>query len=127
MSIPGIRRNDKRITQFVTDITKTLQSGNKHQTTGLGTFSTCTRKAAGGKPTCTITMFRPSKEFRDYMSGGAMPKMDGPHKEVVKIITKSIKSASELEVPKLGVFCIDSSGENTRITFQGTIELNSSL
>ena len=128
MSLPGIRKNDKRLTEFVKDVASSLQDGKKFQTPGLGTFSTCTRKAAQGRPACTISMFRPSTELREYIGGGVIPSIQGPHKEILKLIARTMKTQDEFVVPRLGTFVIDSSSvKNTKVSFQGAKELNDSL
>src|SRR5260221_6889263 len=53
-----IRKTDKRLRAFVHEVTAALLDGKRHQTPGLGTFSTCTRKATAARVAFKMAMFR---------------------------------------------------------------------
>ena len=121
-------KNDKRLTHMVNDITAELKQGKKYQAPGFGTFSTCTRKATQEHAACTMAMFRASAEFRDYSSGGRMPAISGPHKDIVKLIAKAVKSGHEVTIPRFGLITLlQDDGAKPRLIFHGAAELNGSL
>jgi nucleoid DNA-binding protein len=97
-SKPKIRKTDKRLRAFVHEVTATLLDGRRHRTAGLGTFSTCTRKATAGRSACKMAMFRASTELREYASGGPPPTVSGPHAEVVSVIVEAMQSEQGADV-----------------------------
>lgn len=120
-----IRNNDKRLKAFVQDVADTLLHGERHQTPGLGTFSTCTRKATTDRPSCKMAMFRASTELRNYATGGKKPKISGPHAEIVKTIVEAMQSEKGIDVPNLGrMAVVPVPGKNPKLIFHTADELN---
>ena len=125
---PEIRKADKRLRAFVQEVTATLLNGKRHRTPGLGTFSTCTRKATENRVACKMAMFRASGELREYASGGPPPLVSGPHAEVVSVIVKAMQSGHRVEVPLLGrMAVVPVPGKKPRLIFHGAEELNDVL
>lgn len=111
---------------MIQDVTETLVDGKRYQIPGLGTFSTCTRKATSDRDECTIAMFRASVELRDFVSGGAQPNLTGPHQELALIIIKAMQNEGDVEIPGLGTLAIvPMQGKRPKITFHGAKQLNS--
>lgn len=127
-SKPKIRKTDKRLRAFVQEVTATLLDGKRHQTPGLGTFSTCTRKATADRIACKMAMFRASKELREYASGGPRPHVSGPHAEVVSVIVEAMQSEQGIDVPLLGrMAVVPVPGKKPKLIFHGAKELNDVL
>jgi len=127
-SRPKIRKTDQRLQVFVEEVTATLLDGKPHRTPGLGTFSTCTRKATAGRVACTMAMFRASAELREYASGGPPPPVSGPHAEVVSVIIDAMQSEQGVDVPLLGrMAVVPVPGKKPRLIFHGAKELNGVL
>ena len=127
-SRPKIRKTDQRLRVFVEEVTATLLDGKLHRTPGLGTFSTCTRKATAGRVACTMAMFRASAELREYASGGPPPPVSGPHAEVVSVIIDAMQSEQGVDVPLLGrMAVVPVPGKKPRLIFHGAKELNGVL
>lgn len=127
-SKPKIRKTDRRLRAFVQEVTATLLEGKRHQTTGLGTFSTCTRKATEDRPPCKMAMFRASAELRDYATGGPLPSVSGPHAEVVSVIVEAMQGQEGVDVPLLGrMAVVPVPGKKPKLIFHGAKELNDVL
>ena len=123
-----IRKTDKRLRAFVQEVTATLLGGKRHRTPGLGTFSTCTRKATADRETCKMAMFRASAELREYASGGLPPPVSGPHAEVVSVIVEAMQSEQGVDVPLLGrMAVVPVPGRKPKLIFHGAEELNDAL
>jgi nucleoid DNA-binding protein len=123
-----IRKTDKRLRAFVQEVTATLLDGKHHRTPGLGTFSTCTRKATPDRVACKMAMFRASAELREYASGGPPPPVSGPHAEVVSVIVDAMQSERGVDVPLLGrIAIVPVPGKKPKLIFHGAEELNDLL
>jgi nucleoid DNA-binding protein len=119
---------NKKWQAFVQEVTGTLFAGERHQTPGFGTFSTCTRKAKGDRAACTIAMFRPSAELREHASGGQPPDISGPHADAVNEIVGAMQSESGVDVPLLGrLALVQTPGKKPKLIFHGCAELNEVL
>ncbi len=124
-SKPKIRRTERRLRAFVREVTATLLGGKCHRTPGLGTFSTCTRKATADRVVCKMAMFRASAELREYASGGRPPPVSGPHAEVVSVIIEAMQSERGVLVPLLGrMAVVPVPGKKPKLIFHGAEELN---
>ena len=120
--------SDHDFRDFVQEVTETLLGGGKHSTPGLGTFSTCTRKATESRPACTMAMFRASPELREYAIGGPLPEISGPHAEAVSAILGQMVSHDGVCVPHLGRLAIvPVEGKKPKLIFHGATELNRTL
>ncbi len=125
---PKIRKTDRKLRAFVEEVTATLLDGKRHQTPGLGTFSTCTRKATAKQIACKMAMFRASAELRAYATGGPPPPVSGPHAEVVSVIVEAMQSEQGVDVPLLGrMAVVPVSGKKPKLIFHGAEELNDAL
>jgi nucleoid DNA-binding protein len=125
---PKIRKTDKRLRAFVQEVTATLLDGKCHRTPGLGTFSTCTRKAMAGRVFCRMAMFRASMELREYASGGLPPSVSGAHAEVVSVIVEAMQTKQGVDVPLLGrMAVVPVPGRKPKLIFHGAEELNDAL
>ena len=125
---PTIRKTDKMLRAFVREVTATLLNGKRHQTHGLGTFSTCTRKATAVRVARKMAMFRASAELREYASGGPPPFVSGPHAEVVSAIVEAMQSEQGVDVPHLGrMAVVQVPGKKPKLIFHGAQELNDVL
>ena len=123
-----LRKNDKRITAFVQEVTSNLVIGKKHQVPGLGTFSTCSRKDSSGRATCKIAMFRPSAELRDFVSGGEFPIISGPHEDAIRYIIEAMRTEEGVEISHLGrMAVVPVRGKKPKLIFHGAEELNDAL
>jgi hypothetical protein len=119
---------DKKLRAFVQEVTATLLDGKRHWTPGLGTFSTCTRKATAGRVTCKMAMFRASTELREYASGGPPPLVSGPHADVVNVIVEAMQCEQGINVPFLGrMAVVPVPGRKPKLIFHGAEELNDVL
>ena len=127
-SKPKFRKNDRRLRAFVEEVTTSLQDGGKHQVPGLGTFSTCSRKATPERDACTMAMFRASKELREHATGGPPPTVTGPHAEVVSVLMQAMQGDNGVDVPRLGhMAVVPKPGKKPKLIFRGADELNDSL
>ena len=99
---PKFRKTDKKLLAFVAEVTATLLDGKRYRTPGLGTFSTCTRRATAERVACKMAMFRASAELRPYVTGGRAPLLSRPHTEVVSFIVEAMQSEQGVDVPLLG-------------------------
>ena len=125
---PKVLKADKELRAFVQEVTATLLKGHSHKTPGLGTFSTCTRKATATRDACTIAMFRASAELRDHVANGPPPTVSGPHAGVVRSIIDAMQAEHGVEVPLLGrMAVVPVPGKNPKLVFQGARELNHAL
>ena len=123
-----IRKTDKRLRAFVHEVTAALLDGKRYQTPGLGTFSTCTRKATAARVACKMAMFRASAELRQYASGGSPPRVSGPHADVVNVIVRAMQSEQGVDVPLLGrMAVVPVPGRKPKLIFHGAEELNGAL
>lgn len=123
-----IRRTDERLRAFVQEVTATLLDGKRHRTPGLGTFSTCTRKATADRVACKMGMFRASPELREYASGGPPPRVSGPHAEAVNVVVEAMQGEQGVNVPLLGrMAVVPISGKKPTLIFHGSEELNNVL
>ena len=123
-----IRKADKRLRAFVREVTATLLDGKRYRAPGLGTFSTCTRKATAGRVACKMAMFRASTELREYASGGPPPPVSGPHAEVVSVIVEAMQCEQGVDVPLLGrMAVVPVTGRKPKLIFHGAEELNGVL
>ena len=123
-----ILKTDKRLRVFVQEVTATLLDGKRHRTPGLGTFSTCVRKATADRVVCKMAMFRASAELRKYASGGPPPPVSGPHAELVKVIVEAMQSERGVDLPRLGrMAVVPIAGKRPKLIFHGAKELNSAL
>lgn len=128
VSRPKMQKTDKKLRAFVQDVTATLLDGKPHRTPGLGTFSTCTRKATADRATCKMAMFRASAELREYASGGPPPPVAGPHADVVRAIVDAMQSERGVHVPLLGRMAVlPVTGKKPKLIFHGAEELNDVL
>src|SRR6266404_5074099 len=125
---PKSRKTDPRLRAFVEEVTATLLDGKPHRTPGLGTFSTCTRKAIADRVACKMAMFRASTELREYASGGPPPPVSGPHAEVVSVIVEAMQCEQGVDVPLLGrMAVVPVTGRKPKLIFHGAEELNDVL
>ena len=123
-----IRKTDKSLRTFVVEVTATLLDGKRHHSPGLGTFSTCTRKATANRVACKMAMFRASAELRAYATGGPPPRVSGPHVEVVSVIVEAMQSEQGVDVPLLGLMAVvPVPGKKPKLIFHGAKELNDIL
>ena len=122
---PKLLESNKGLSAFVREVTATLLDGGRHQTPGLGTFSTCTRKATATRAACKMAMFRASAELREYATGGSHPLVTGPHIEVVNKVIEAMITGPGVEIPGLGLMAVvQDSGKKQRLIFHGADELN---
>ena len=127
-SKPESCKADRRLRAFVQEVTATLRDGHRHTTPGLGTFSTCTRKAVAGQVSCKMAMFRASTELREHASGGPPPTLSGPHAEVVRVIIEAMQRERGVVVPLLGRLAVVAvPGKKPKLIFHGAEELNGVL
>jgi len=125
---PAISSSDKQLLAFVDEVTETLLAGDRHRTAGLGTFSTCTRKATLDRVACKMAMFRASSELREYAVGGPLPAVSGPHAEVVKRLIEAMLEGDGVAVPDLGrLAVIPVPGKKPKLIFHGAESLNGRL
>jgi hypothetical protein len=120
-----IHKSDKGLREFVEEVTATLLDGEHHRTPGLGTFSTCTRKATKNRVASEMAVFRASAELRAYATGGPPPHVSGPHAEVVSVIIEAMQSEQGVDVPLLGrMAVVPVPGKKPKLIFHGAEELN---
>jgi nucleoid DNA-binding protein len=119
---------DEELQAFVDEVRAVLQHGDRHSTPGFGTFSTCTRKAAPGRPACTMAMFRASKQLRAHVSDGAEAQVSGAHTPVVRAIIAAMQRAPGVDVPRLGhLGLVPVRGKKPRLIFHADPEFNGTL
>ena len=124
-SKPKVHKTDKRLRAFVLEVTATLLDGRRHRTPGLGTFSTCIRRATAGRVSCRMAVFRASAELREYACGGPPPPVSGPHADVVSLIVGAMQSERGVVVPLLGrMAVVPVPGKKPKLIFHGAAELN---
>ena len=124
-SKPRALKTDRRVRAFVREVTATLLDGKRHRTPGLGTFSTCIRKATADRVACKMAMFRASAELRAYASGGPSPHVSGPYADVVNVIVEAMQSERGVVVPFLGrMAVVPVPGKKPKLIFHGAEELN---
>ncbi len=125
---PEQQETDQKLRAFVEEVTATLLDGGLHRTPGLGTFSTCTRKATAKEVACKMAMFRASSELRAYATGGPPPLVSGPHAEVVGVIVEAMQSEQGVDVPLLSRMAVlPVPGKKPKLIFHGAEELNGVL
>lgn len=123
-----IRKTDSRLRAYVAEVTAALMGGKRHNTPGLGTFSTCTRKETADRVACRMAIFRACAELREYASGGPPPPVSGPHAEVVGFIVEALQGEQGVDVPLLGQLAVvPVPGRNPKLIFHGAEELNDVL
>ena len=118
--------SDAELQLLVREVTEALVDGKKHQTTGFGTFSTCTRKAKPDRPACKIAMFRASPQLREYASGGPAPVVTGPHAKTLNLIISAMRNEHGADVPGLGRLAVVP-GEKPKLIFHAARQLNDLL
>jgi len=102
--------------------------GKRYQINGFGTFSTCARKAAVGRPACKMIMFRASKALYDYSAGKDCPAITGPHSDTVLKVIDALHNESGVDIHSLGRMAVlPVSGKQAKIIFHGDNEFNSEL
>ena len=122
------RTTDFKLRAFVQDVTAALLDGHRYQAPGMGTFSTCERRATADRAACKIAMFRASAELREYASGGPLPRVSGPHAEVVNRLIEAMCSEQGIDVPSLGrMAAMPVPGKKPKLIFHGAKELNDAL
>ena len=125
---PKFRKTDKKLLAFVAEVTATLLDGKRYRTPGLGTFSTCTRRATAERVACKMAMFRASAELRAYVTGGRAPLLSRPHTEVVSFIVEAMQSEQGVDVPLLGrMAVVPVPGKKPKLIFHGAKELKDVL
>ena len=113
---------------FVGEVTAALLAGQCYRAPGLGTFSTCTRRAAPGRPSSTMAMSRACAELRGYASGGPLPLLSGPHARALKTIIRGMQNERGITIPLLGrMAVVPVPGGRPRLIFHGATELNARL
>jgi hypothetical protein len=127
-SKPTIHATDRRLRAFVQEVTATLLDGRRHHTPGLGTFSTCTRRATAERVTRKMAIFRASADLREYAMGGPPPAVSGSHAAVVSVIVEAMRSEHGIDVPLLGhMAVVPVPGKRPKLIFHGAQELNDAL
>ena len=120
--------DNRRLQVFVHEVTAALLAGRCYRAPGLGTFSTCTRRAAPGRPSSTMAMFRASAELRGYASGGRLPVLSGPHARALRAIVQGMQSERGITIPLLGrMAVVPVPGGKPKLIFHGAEELNERL
>ena len=119
------KKHGQPLVAFVHEVTTTLLAGHPHKTPGLGTFSTCTRRATPDRRSSTMAMFRGSAELRAYASGGPLPTFSGPHASALRTVVRGMLGEEGITVPRLGrMAVVRVSGSKPKVIFHGAIELN---
>lgn len=127
---PKTLKTSKALQTFVKDVTDKLLAGDRFLAPGLGTFSTCSRKATTDRAACRMAMFRASSELRAYASGGPKPNLVGPDAKIIGTIIEAMrKTDSEgVNIPSLGrMAVVPVSGKQPKLIFHGSDELNDAL
>lgn len=105
-----------------------LLRGERVRIPGLGTFTTCTRKATADRAACTIAMFRASKELRAHVSTGADLQVSGPHADAVTALVAAMQGDNGVDVPGLGhLEAVQVPGKKPRLIFHADAALNDQL
>ena len=126
--LPMNHKTNEMLRAFAAEVTSTLLDGNRHQTPGLGTFSTCIRKASAKRAACKMVMFRASAELRAYATGGSLPLVSVPHAEVVSFIVEAMQIEQGVDVPLVGrMAVVPVVGKKPKLIFHGAQELNDVL
>src|SRR5258705_13261302 len=121
-------KHSQPLVAFVHEVTATLLAGHPHKTPGLGTFSTCTRRATADRCASTMAMFRASAELRAYASGGPLPTLSGRHAPAVQTIVRGMLRKEGITIPLLGrIAVVPVSGSKPKLIFHGARELNAAL
>ena len=121
-------KHGQPLVAFVHEVTATLLAGHPHKTHGLGTFSTCTRRATPDRCVSTMAMFRASAELRAYASGGPLPSFSGPHASALRTIVRRMLREEGITVPRLGrMAAVPVAGSKPKIIFHGAMELNAAF
>jgi len=121
----SVFEGDRQVRVLVEEITATLLAGKRHRTPGLGTFSTCTRKATKDRCASTMAMFRASAQLRAHASGGPAPRFSGPHTAVLAAIVEAMQSGTCIDIPRLGrMAVVPVPGRKPKLIFHGARELN---
>ena len=116
---------DRDLQLFAREVTSSLLAGRSYRAPGLGTFSTCTRKAAPGRPSSTMAMFRASVELREYASGGPLPQHSGPHAHALSAISRGMQSERGISIPRFGrMAVVPMPSGKPKLIFHGAEELN---
>ena len=119
---------DRHLQVFVHQVTAALLAGRCYRAPGLGTFSTCTRRAAASRPSRTMAMFRASAELRGYASGGRLPVLAGPHARALRTIVRGMLSERGITIPLLGrMAVVPVPGGRPKLIFHGAKALNERL
>ena len=125
---PALLKLDGKIEAFVQEVTETLREGKRYMTPGLGTFSTCARKATADRAACKMAMFRASPELREFAVGGPRPNFSGPHAKVLKTITNAMQNEQGVNVPLLGLMAmVPVPGKKPKLIFHAANELNNTI
>lgn len=110
---------------FAREVTSALLTGQSYRAPGLGTFSTCTRKATPGRPSSTMAMFRASVELREYASGGPLPPLRGAHARALRAIARGMRRERGITIPRFGrMAVVPKPRGNPKLIFHGAEELN---
>src|SRR2546428_10606469 len=96
------KKHRQPLEAFVHEVTATLLAGHPYRTPGLGTFSTCTRRATPDRSASTMAMFRTSAELRAYASRGPLPTLSGTHASALRIIDRGLLRAGGITDPQVG-------------------------
>lgn len=113
---------------FAREVAATPQAGKAFRTPGLGTFSTCTRRATRDRPASTMAMFRASAELRAYAAGGSRPTFSGPHAAAVRAIVRGMLTEEGITLPQLGrMAVVPVPRSRPKLIFHGSKELNAVL
>src|SRR5882757_4612422 len=119
------KKHGQPLATFVHEVTATLLAGHPHRTSGLGTFSTCTRWATTDRSASTMAIFRASADLRAYASGGPLPTFSGPHASALRTIVQGMLCEAGITVPRLGrMAVVPVPGSKPKVIFHGARELN---
>lgn len=123
---PGLEPGD--LTAFVDEVTACLVRGERYQSPGFGTFSTCSRKAAPGRPACRMATFRASTELREQVANHTALPVPGAHAAAVRALVEAMQRDGGVQVPGLGHLDVArATGKKPRLTFRATAGLNARL
>lgn len=116
------------VTTLINEVTASLVSGKKITVEGLGTFSSCTRKATATRDACTIAMFRADKSLRTHIDTQAELSVSGAHAEAVTTIIQAMQQTGGVDVPDFGHFeAVAVSGKPHKLIFHADAVLNDKL
>ena len=128
MRAVAIPERDRNLSLFAREVTLALLAGSSYRAPGFGTFSTCTRRAAPGRPCSTMAMVRASVELREYACGGPLPKLSGPHARALKTIVQGMQSERGITIPRFGrVAVVPMPSGKPKLIFHGAAELNARI